>query len=74
MMTLMLIEGKEDSTIGNFEQAMKEASRAGALFDRERRKLAGDAATMLMGLQDKMGYDNENGSHATNSSDDDISR
>ena len=65
-------EEKEDQNdedyLDNIEQIMKEAkqirqaSQAGEMTDEERRQRAGNAATMLMGLLDQMGFDDEDSS------------
>lgn len=58
-------EGEE--YLNNIEHIMKEAqhirqaSKKGELTDEQRRQRAGDAASMLMGLLDQMGFDDEDG-------------
>jgi len=67
-----------DELIDSFQQAMKEAgrirdaSKAGNLSDGLRKKRAGDAANMLMGLLEKIGFDDESECDAVDSSDDEV--
>ena len=58
----------EEDYLDNIELIMKEAkqirqaSQTGEMTDEERRQRAGNAATMLMGLLDQMGFDDEDSS------------
>lgn len=67
-------ETKDEVVLDNIEGVMKEAkiireaSKNGQLSDQERRDRAGNAAEMLMGLLDQMGFDDDEGE---DSSDDD---
>jgi len=65
-----LVQGKREEVVNEnffdqFEGAMREAARiremsqSGALTDEERRKRAGDAATLLMNLMGDMGFDDD---------------
>lgn len=60
-----LAEKKNEELLDNIESVMKDAkkirdaSKAGDLSDAERRQRAGDAATLLMGLLDEMGFDDD---------------
>lgn len=73
-----LVEDKQDALLDNFQHAIKEAgrireaSKAGNMSDGLRKKRAGDAATMLMGLLDKIGFDDESENDAIDSSDDEV--
>jgi len=56
---------KDEAALDNIEGVMKEAkrireaSKSGQLSDQDRRSRAGNAAEMLMGLLDQMGFDDE---------------
>jgi hypothetical protein len=58
-------EAKDESVLNNIEDVMKqaktirEASKGGQLSDQERQSRAGNAAEMLMGLLDQMGFDDD---------------
>jgi len=69
-------ETKDEVVLDNIEGVMKEAKRIreasknGELSDQDRRDRAGNAAEMLMGLLDQMGFDDDEG-EGEDSSDDD---
>lgn len=58
-------EKKEEILTNEIDKVMKEATRireqskSGQLSDNDRRQRAGDAATMLMGLLDQIGFDDD---------------
>lgn len=69
-------DNKQEILIDEFEQVMKEASKirsaskSGQLTDEERRQRAGDAASALMGLLDRMGFDEDDDEYIDSSDDD----
>jgi len=72
-------ERKNEAVLGDIEQVMKEANRIrheskhdNNISDEDRRQRAGEAATMLMGLLDQLGFDDDDeGQEDCSSSDDD---
>ena len=71
-------EQEEEQLFHSMESALKQAaqirdaSRAGSLSDDERRKRAGEAASLLMHLMDQMGFDDEDEDSVDNDEDEPI--